>query len=38
MVDSVSSATFTSYAVKTAVADAASQFGQDFGKITAWPP
>ena len=34
VVDSVSSATFTSYAVKTAVADAASQFGQDFGKIT----
>ena len=33
VVDSVSSATFTSYAVKTAVADAASQFGQAFGKI-----
>ena len=34
VVDSVSSATFTSYAVKSAVADAASQYGQDFGEIT----
>ena len=33
VVDSVSSATFTSYAVKAAVADAASQYGKDFGKI-----
>ena len=34
VVDSVTSATFTSFAVKTAVADAASQYGQDFGDIT----
>ena len=34
VVDSVSSATFTSFAVKAAVADAASQYGADFGKIT----
>lgn len=34
VVDSVSSATFTSTAVKSAVADAATKFGQDFGKIT----
>ena len=34
VVDSVTSATFTSFAVKTAVADAASQYGQDFGEIT----
>lgn len=34
VVDSVSSATFTSTAVKAAVADAARQYGQDYGAIT----
>ena len=34
VVDSVTSATYTSFAVKAAVADAASQYGQDFGEIT----
>lgn len=34
VVDSVSGATFTSFAVKTAIADAAKQAGQDFGSIT----
>jgi len=34
IVDGVSSATFTSYAVKTAVAEAAKQYGVDFGQIT----
>ena len=34
VVDSVTSATFTSFAVKIAVGDAASQYGQDFGDIT----
>ncbi len=33
-VDSVSSATFTSYAVKAAVADAAKQHGLDYGEVT----
>lgn len=34
IVDSVSGATFSSFAVKTAVADAAKQAGTDFGQIT----
>ena len=34
VVDSVSGATFTSYAVKTAIADAGKQAGLDFGEIT----
>lgn len=34
VVDSVSSATFSSTAVKAAVADAALKYGQDYGKIT----
>ena len=34
VVDSVSGATFTSYAVKKAVADAAKEAGVDFGEIT----
>lgn len=34
VVDSVSGATFTSYAVKTAIADAGSQAGLDYGQIT----
>lgn len=34
IVDSVSGATYTSFAIKTAVAEAAKGYGQDFGKIT----
>lgn len=34
VVDSVSGATFTSYAVKTAIADAGSQAGVNYGEIT----
>lgn len=34
VVDSVSGATFSSFAVKTAVADAARQYGKDFGEIS----
>lgn len=34
VVDSVSGATFTSYAVKTAIADAGKQAGLDYGEIT----
>ncbi|MBU5674870.1 FAD-binding protein [Alkaliphilus sp. MSJ-5] len=34
IVDSVSGATYTSFGIKTAVAEAAKGYGQDFGKIT----
>ncbi len=34
LVDSVSGATYTSFGIKTAVAEAAKGYGQDFGKIT----